>query len=222
MILPEEETGGGKGGNATVLSLGPYPPVVPRRSVRLAARADELLPTFAAIRAEVGVSETFPADVLAEAEASSSEPAMPDADLTDVPFVTLDPPASMDLDQAFHLDRLPGGGFQLHYAIADVAAFVTPRGAVDAEAHRRVETAYSPDGRAPLYPLVLSEAAASLLPDGPRPAIVWRVDIDDAGETVEVDVRRAMVASRGKLSYAGVQSMLDEGRADEMLALLPE
>ncbi|HVF08319.1 MAG TPA: RNB domain-containing ribonuclease, partial [Actinomycetota bacterium] len=84
------------------------------------------------------------------------------------------------------------------------------------------ETAYSPDGRAPLYPPVLSEAAASLLPDGPRPAVVWRVDIDDAGETAEVDVRRAMVASRGKLSYAAVQSMLDEARADEMLALLPE
>ena len=41
-----------------------------------------------------------------------------------LPFVTLDPPESMDLDQAFHLERLPGGGFRLRYAIADVAAFV--------------------------------------------------------------------------------------------------
>ncbi len=147
---------------------------------------------------------------------------MPELDLTDVPFITLDPPESMDLDQAFHLEQLPSGGFRLHYAIADVAAFVTPGGAVDAEAHRRVETAYSPDGRAPLYPPVLSEAAASLLPDGPRPAVVWRVDVDDAGATVDVDVRRAMVASRTKLSYEGVQSMLEEKRADEMLALLPE
>ena len=147
---------------------------------------------------------------------------MPDVDLTDLAFVTVDPPESRDLDQAFHLERLTGGGFRLHYAIADVAAFVTPGGAVDAEAHRRVETAYSPDGRAPLYPPVLSEAAASLLPDGPQPAVVWRVDVDDAGATVDVDVRRAMVASRAKLSYNGVQSMLDEGRADEMLVLLPE
>jgi exoribonuclease R len=180
------------------------------------------LPIFATIRAEIGVSETFPPDVLAEAEACSREPAIPGVDLTDVPFVTLDPPESKDLDQAFHLERLPGGGFRLRYAIADVAAFVTPRGAVDAEAHRRVETAYSPDGRAPLYPPVLSEAAASLLPDGPRPAVVWRVDIDDAGATVDVDVQRAMVTSRAKLSYADVQSMLDDGRGDEMLVLLPE
>ena len=195
---------------------------MPRRPVRLAAPADELLATFASIRAEVGVPETFPHEVLAEAEDSSREPTMPDVDLTDVPFVTLDPPESMDLDQALHLERLPGGGFRLHYAIADVAAFVTPRGAVDAEAHRRVETAYSPDGRAPLYPPVLSEAAGSLLPDGPRPAVVWRVDVDDAGATVDVEVQRAMVVSRAKLSYAGVQSMIDEGRADQMLVLLPE
>ncbi len=195
---------------------------MPRRSVRLAAPAAELIPVFEAIRAEVDVAETFPREVLAEAEDSSSEPPMPDVDLTDMPFVTLDPPESMDLDQAFHLERLPGGEFRLHYAIADVAAFVTPGGAVDAEAHRRIETAYSPDSRAPLYPPVLSEAAASLLPDGPRPAVVWRVDVDDAGATVDVDVQRAMVSSRAKLSYAGVQSMLDEGRADEMLMLLPE
>ncbi|MEU3505357.1 acyl-CoA dehydrogenase family protein, partial [Streptomyces hundungensis] len=31
-----------------------------------------------------------------------------------------------------------GGGYRVYYAIADVAAFVTPGGAVDAEAHRRV------------------------------------------------------------------------------------
>lgn len=147
---------------------------------------------------------------------------MPEADLTDVLFVTVDPPESMDLDQAFHLERRPGGGFRLRYAIADVAAFAAPGGVVDAEAHRRVETAYSPDGRAPLYPPVLSEAAASLLPDGPRPAVVWRVDVDDAGATVDVDVQRAVVASRAKLSYAEVQSTIDEGRADEMLGLLPE
>ena len=166
--------------------------------------------------------ETFSPEVLTEAEASSRRPAMPEADLIDVLFVTVDPPESMDLDQAFHLERRPGGGFRLHYAIADVAAFVAPGGVVDAEAHRRVETAYSPDGRAPLYPPVLSEAAASLLPEGPRPAVVWRVDVDEAGATVDVDVRRAVVSSRAKLSYAEVQSTIDEGRADEMLGLLPE
>ncbi len=178
--------------------------------------------TFEAIRAEIGIPNAFPADVLDEAERTAREPRLPQVDLTDVPFVTLDPPASMDLDQAFQLERLPQGGIRLRYAIADVAAFVAPEGAVDREAHARVETAYGPDERAPLYPPVLSEAAASLLPDGPRPAVVWSIDVDDAGAAAEAHVERAMVASRVKLAYGDVQAALDDGSADEMLRLLPE
>ena len=159
--------------------------------------------------------------MLDEAERTAREPRLPQVDLTDVPFVTLDPPASMDLDQAFHLERLPQGGVRLRYAIADVAAFVAPGGAVDGEAHARVETVYGPDERAPLYPPVLSEAAASLLPDGPRPAVVWCIDVDDAGAAAEAHVERAMVASRVKLAYGDVQAALDDGSADEMLRLLP-
>ena len=165
--------------------------------------------------------EAFPAEVLAEAERAATEPRLPGIDRTDVPFVTIDPPTSLDLDQALHLERL-GDGFRVRYAIADVGAFVEPGGVVDAEAHRRGETAYSPDMRSPLYPPALSEGAASLLPEGPRPAVVWRLDIDAAGDLVETHVERAMVASRAKLSYADVQRSLDDGTADGALALLPQ
>ncbi|HET9312033.1 MAG TPA: RNB domain-containing ribonuclease [Actinomycetota bacterium] len=195
---------------------------MPRRSISLVAPADELRTTFETIRADIGIPEAFSTDVLVEAERSAGGPRLPDADLTDVPFVTLDPPESMDLDQAFHLERHPQGGFRLRYAIADAAAFVTPGGAVDAEAHRRAETAYSPDGRAPLYPPALSEGAASLLPDGPRPAVVWRVDVDATGIPVDADVRRALVSSRAKLGYPDAQAAIDDGGADGMLTLLPE
>ena len=135
--------------------------------------------------------------------------------------MTIDPPTSLDLDQALHLERL-GEGFRVRYAIADVAAVVEPGGVVDAEAHRRGETAYSPDMRSPLYPPALSEGAVLLLPDGPRPAVVWRLDIDAAGDLVETHVERAIVSSRAKLTYADVQRSLDAGTADESLALLPE
>jgi exoribonuclease R len=192
---------------------------VPRRSIRLTAPPDDLRRVFAAIRAEIGIPDAFPPDVLEEAEAFAGSPRLPERDLTDLPFVTLDPPEAMDLDQAFHLERRRGG-VRLHYAIADPAAFVRPGGAVDREAHARAETAYSPDGRASLYPPVLSEAAVSLLPDGPRPAIVWLVDVDDEGLPVDAHVERALVSSRAKLDYAGVQASLEGGGADPMLELL--
>ena len=76
---------------------------------------------------------------------------LPERDLTEVPFVTIDPEGSMDLDQALHIGR-DGGGYLVRYAIADVAAFVTPGGPIDVECHQRVETLYAPTRRTPLHP----------------------------------------------------------------------
>ena len=127
----------------------------------------------------------------------------------------------MDLDQAFHIERR-GDGYRVRYAIADVAAFVRPGGALDVEAHQRGETLYAPDENARLYPPVLSEGAASLLPDQTRPAVVWTMDVDETGEGVDVNVRHALVRSRAKLDYVSAQQALDGGTADEQLRLLRE
>jgi exoribonuclease R len=110
----------------------------------------------------------------------------------------------------------------VHYAIADVAAFVRPGGAVDREAHRRGETLYSPDARTPLHPPELSEGAASLLPGQVRPALLWALDLDADGEPRAVEVRRALVRSRDRWDYASVQQALDGATADDRLRLLAE
>jgi exoribonuclease R len=74
----------------------------------------------------------------------------------------------------------------------------------------------------PLYPTVLSEGAASLLPGQLRPALLWTIDLDTSGEETKVDVRRALVRSTQKLDYASVQRELDAGRADPRFDLLRE
>jgi len=176
---------------------------------------------FDAVRAELDVPAEFPTEVLAEAEGAAVDPVLPAYDATDLPLVTVDPPGSRDLDQALHLAARPGGGFRVSYAIADVAAFVRPGGAVDTEARRRTQTLYSPDLRTPLHPRALGEGAASLLPDQVRPAVLWRIDLDPAGEVAAVDVRRALVRSRAQLDYPGLQAAVDSGTAPEPVALLP-
>jgi exoribonuclease R len=181
----------------------------------------ELRAGFARVRAELKLPEEFPADVLAEAAESATAPDLPTEDVTDLRFLTIDPPGSTDLDQAMHLERR-GAGFRVRYAIADVAAFVRPGGALDLEAHRRVETLYSPDERTPLHPTVLSEGAASLLPDQVRPAVLWTLDLDAEGEQTAVDVRRALVRSRDRFDYGQVQDLVDGGTDDERLLLLAE
>jgi exoribonuclease R len=176
---------------------------------------------WSALRSELDAPGPFSAPVLAEAEAAAATPRLPDLDLTTVDLLTLDPEGSLDLDQALALERT-ADGFLLRYAIADVAAFVTPGGALDAECRRRGETLYLPDVRVPLHPPVLSEGAASLLPDGVRPALVWSVALDARGEPTSVDVRRARVRSRRRLAYPEAQAALDDGTADEALLLLRE
>lgn len=173
----------------------------------------------------LGVPGPFPDEVLSEAvDAASHGPVdgKERADLTHVPFVTIDPVGATDLDQALHIERL-GDGYRVWYAIADVGAWVRPDGAVDREARRRGQTYYGPSWRVPLHPPALSEAAASLLADGKaRPALVWRIDLDADGEVREPGLLRGMVRSRAQLDYAGVQRDLDAGRASGSLQLLRE
>lgn len=196
--------------------------LVPGRYLRLVPPdAAEIASALAELRESLDVSVEFSSAALEEAETSARSPRLPDPDETSIPFVTIDPPGSLDLDQALHLER-SGTRYVVRYAIADVAAFVTPGGPLDTEAHERGETLYAPDGNARLYPPRLSEGAASLLPDETRPALVWTMTVDAAGEGTEVEVRRALVRSRAKLDYAAVQRALDCDTAEEPLQLLRE
>ena len=158
---------------------------------------------LAAIRAQFQVPDGFPPEVEAAAQAAARRPLDGHADRTALPFVTLDPASSTDLDQAFTIEAA-GTDLLLHYAIADVAWFVADGDAVDAEAWRRGATLYLPDGKARLYPAVLSERAASLLPDGPRPAIIFTVRVAPDGGVRLEGAERAVIRSRAKLAYRTV------------------
>ncbi|MBA3667485.1 MAG: RNB domain-containing ribonuclease [Sphingomonas sp.] len=158
---------------------------------------------LAAIRTQYQVPDRFPDEVLtAAAEAARRKPTQ-HVDRTDRAFVTLDPASSTDLDQAFMIERA-GTDLLLHYAIADVAWFVDDDGSIDREAWRRGATLYLPDGKAGLYPPVLSEGAASLLPDGPRPAVVFIVRVAPDGGVKLAGAEGAIIHSRAKLGYATV------------------
>ncbi|MFF0816955.1 RNB domain-containing ribonuclease [Rhodococcus sp. NPDC003318] len=176
---------------------------------------------FDAVRREFALPGTFPPAAWSEALAARDRFAAERADRTDIALVTIDPPTSMDLDQAVHLERT-ATGFVLHYAIADVAAVVEPGGALDIETRRRGQTFYLPDGSSPLHPRVLSEDAASLLPGRVRPAALWRIEVDERAEPVSFGVTRALVRSVARFDYAGVQADSDSGSLHPSIAALPE
>jgi exoribonuclease R len=170
----------------------------------LAVPDDALAIGLTAIRTRYKVPGDFPADALAEAQRVAGRSPTDHVDRTDRPFVTLDPASSTDLDQAFAIER-SGADIILHYAIADVGWFVDDGGALDRAAWERGATLYLPDGKASLYPPILSEGAASLLPDGDRPAVVFTVRVAPDGGTRLDGVERAIVRSRAKLAYETVR-----------------
>ena len=174
-----------------------------------------------ALRTTLELPGPFPEDVLREAKEAVDGHELPELDFTDIEFVTIDPESSTDLDQALHIARA-GTGYRVHYAIADVPSFVAPGGALDGETRRRGQTFYTPDGRIPLHPEVISEEAGSLLAGQLCAAFVWEFELDPDAEVTSVRVRRARVRSRAQLSYPGVQAELDAGTAAPLLQLLKE
>ncbi|VEG28143.1 RNB domain-containing ribonuclease [Actinomyces howellii] len=178
-----------------------------------------------ALRHRLEVPEEFSPQALAEAERAARAWAQDGPrrlldegarDARDIPLVTIDPPGSMDLDQALALERLDpptrdGASYRVTYAIASLATFVEPGGALDSELTARGATVYAPDRSVPLHPEVLSHDAASLLPDLDRPACLWTIELDAEGRHLSARVERALVRSRARLTYAQVQAALDAG-----------
>lgn len=204
---------------------------------------DELAARFERIRADLEVPEEFPPEALALADEraalgieafleqvdSDGEPRF--RDRRDIALSSIDPAGSLDLDQAFAIERRGPGeragaggdarcGYVLHYAIADVGSWVTPGDAIDVEARRRGMTVYSPDQRIPLHPPVLSEGAASLLEGQDRPAVLWTIGFTAHGEIDSIAVERAIVRNRRALTYRAVQEALDSDTDDDQFLLL--
>lgn len=176
---------------------------------------------YRVIAEEFDVSTAFDSTLIDASLAARDRYADARRDARDIEFVTIDPPGSKDLDQAVHIARTPGG-YTVHYAIADVAAFIEPGSPLEAESMRRGQTIYLPDEPARLHPQPLSEGSASLLPRVDRPAVLWTFELDEAGEVTDTHVERALIRSRERLDYEGVHLELTHGDVHDSIAYLPE
>ncbi|NND75804.1 MAG: RNB domain-containing ribonuclease [Ilumatobacter sp.] len=168
---------------------------------------DDFRDGLARLRDDFDVPDEFPPEVLEAAEVAAARPLGPGrsehVDRTDIEFLTLDPASSTDLDQAFAVE-MAGSDVVLRYAIADVGWFVRPGDPIDREAWRRGVTVYLPNERAGLHPPRIAEDAGSLLPGGPKPAVVFVVRVAEDGGVRLDGVERAIVRNRAKLAYSTV------------------
>lgn len=171
-------------------------------------------------------SRRFPDDVIAEADAQKPQGLKGREDLRDLPLVTIDPADARDHDDAVwaHPDDDPKneGGHVIWVAIADVACYVTPGSALDAEARKRGNSSYFPDRVVPMLPDRLSGDLCSLHEGVPRACIAVRMQIDAHGTKIGHRFVRGLMRSAASLTYQQVQAARDGTPDDKCGPLMDE
>ncbi|NAZ38291.1 ribonuclease R [Rubellimicrobium sp. CFH 75288] len=163
---------------------------------------------------EHGIPETFDPAALEEAERAVAAGPEGREDLRDLPFVTIDPEDARDRDDAVLAVPEEGGGFTLWVAIADVAFYVRPGSALDAEARLRGNSTYFPDRVVPMLPERLSGDLCSLHAGVDRAVIAVAMRIDAEGRKTGHRFVRGLIRSRASLAYEAAQRAAD-GQPDE-------
>ncbi|SLN53291.1 Ribonuclease R [Roseovarius albus] len=173
-----------------------------------------------------GIPDAFPDEVISEADGMKPAGLSGREDLRDLPLVTIDPPDARDHDDAVwaHADDDPKneGGHIIWVAIADVAHYVRPNSALDAEARKRGNSSYFPDRVVPMLPDRLSGDLCSLHEGVPRACLAVRMQIDAQGNKIDQRFVRGLMKSLASLNYAEVQQAIDGAPNDKCAPLMEE
>lgn len=164
------------------------------------------------------IPHIFPDEVIAESEAcqdigKSAIARNNREDLTDLPFVTIDPADAKDHDDALYAepdkakDNLDG--YKIYVAIADVSEYIKPFSEMDKEAFKRGNSVYFPDQVVPMLPERISNNLCSLIEGEIRPSLVAIIRVTARGKKVGQKFVRALIRSHAKLSYQEAQQVFD-------------
>jgi len=181
-------------------------------------------PSMIAI-ADYDLPTAFAPEAEREAGVAGPAPLAGRDDLRSLALVTIDGADARDFDDAVWAEPDCGagnpGGWHLVVAIADVAWYVRPGGALDRDAYQRGNSVYFPDRVVPMLPEPLSNGWCSLKPGEDRPCVVADLTIDENGRLLRHRFRRALMRSAARLTYDQVQRAAD-GRPDDTTGALME
>lgn len=160
-----------------------------------------------------GIPINFSEEALKEAIEAKPAPIKDRVDLRDVPFITIDPSDARDHDDAMFAepddDHQNPDGWHIMVAIADVAHYVKPDGAIDKDARERGNSCYFPDRVVPMLPEELSTDLCSLKPGVDRAAMVCHMWLDKDGRKRRHKFERALIKSQENIAYEDVQRAMD-------------
>ncbi|AMX02317.1 VacB/RNase II family 3'-5' exoribonuclease [Microbulbifer thermotolerans] len=129
-------------------------------------------------------------------------------DLSELGFVTIDAPTTLDMDDALAVSKRDSG-WSLHIAIADPSCLIEEGSPLDKEAFKRAHSQYLPGETLPMLPNDLCENLFSLVQGELRPALVLHIDIESDGTIGDSRYEFAAIRSRHKLSYEQVANFIE-------------
>lgn len=135
-------------------------------------------------------------------------------DMQHLDMVTIDSATTTDVDDAV-LVQETADGFRLYVGIADASNYVEPGSDLDKYAFDRATTLYFAQQVHAMLPRAISSQAGSLLPGEARPVLLAEINISKQGEFQGVDVKKALIRSRAKLSYDEVTQAVEQRSVNE-------
>ena len=180
-------------------------------------RGDDLKSSMEIVYAERGIRRAFRNDTMKHVKQTfPPDWSIPKKEYSGRPRVreafTIDPPNSLDLDDAITVEKPTSSTFRIGIHIADVSFFVKPSSPLDGEAFLRC-TSYYPGKEQesiPMLPRELSEGYCSLLPEKDRLAVSVFVTVDEEGRiTTGPSVKRTIVTSCCRLNYLQAQEIIN-------------
>ncbi|MSV24435.1 ribonuclease R [Selenomonas sp. WCA-380-WT-3B 3/] len=215
VFVPKKAFHGAKTGSKVVVKITKWPER--RRNaegevVEVLGKAGDPGVDVLSVMRQYDLSETFPEEVQAAAEAVEQEPSPEEyrgrADRRSLPIVTVDGEDSKDLDDGVYARRNEDGSFFLGVYIADVSWYVRENQPLDREARERGTSVYLVDRVIPMLPKELSNGICSLNAGVDRLSMACEMQISPEGEVTSYEILPAVIHVYRRLTYHIVNKVL--------------
>lgn len=141
-------------------------------------------------------------------------PPLPELPAAEARAFSIDDVTTTEIDDAFSVTWLPGGGVRVGIHIAAPALSIAPGSALDREARRRLSTVYMPGTKITMLPDALIERH-SLSADGDRPALSMYLDLGPELEVRGSETRLERVRIAANLRHDALEAQFNEATLAE-------
>jgi len=217
VFIPREKFMGAVSGQKVVVKLVTFPDgraAAEGEIVEILGHKDDPGVDILSIIRKYGLPETFPPEVMEEAEAAPDtireEELAGRRDLRGRTIVTIDGEDAKDLDDAVSCEMLENGNYLLGVHIADVGYYVREGSALDREAFNRGTSVYLVDRVIPMLPHRLSNGICSLHPRVDRLTLSCEMEIDPSGKIVRHDIFPSVIKTVERMTYKNVYKLVDD------------